>query len=71
MHAIIENSRLPSLTEHNAPRYYVEMVLPNSSAEATGVVVKGDILEVVDDKTTEVCLLLRLACAHALPATVH
>ena len=35
-------------------RYYVEMVLSNSSAEATGVVAKGDILEVVDEKHTQV-----------------
>lgn len=34
-------------------RYYVEMVLSNSSAEATGVVAKGDILEVVDEKSTQ------------------
>ena len=34
-------------------RYFVEMVLPKSSAEATGVVTKGDILEVVDDTPTQ------------------
>jgi hypothetical protein len=36
----------------NMGRYYVEMVMPKSSAEATGVVERGDILEVVDEKTT-------------------
>jgi hypothetical protein len=30
------------------------MVLSKSSAEATGVVAKGDILEVVDEKSTQV-----------------
>ena len=34
-------------------RYFVETVLPKSSAEATGVVTKGDILEVVDDTPTQ------------------
>jgi len=53
-------------------RYYVEMVLANSSAEATGVVAQGDILEVVDEKSTRV----RVSCCYcggkrALPPLGH
>jgi hypothetical protein len=69
-----KNTYPPAHTRtHTHHRYYVEMVLSNSSAEATGVVAKGDILEVVDEKSTQVVLpavLGRCTCDHSFSAIV-